>query len=144
MNRDSCIGEIIESLRQSQRAACACLAKSKIKGAAVTPAQWAVLTIVHGSPGISVKELVNTMKVTRSAVTQLANELEEKGYLKRECDKTDKRAINLILTTKCSRMMSDIQKSFMEQCDVMFSGLTDSELKTLSSLQKKIAKTTTN
>lgn len=137
MDRTKCIAEIVESLRQGKRATCTKMAK--VPGIAVTPAQWALLNLLYGSKGISVKELSTTMHVTGSAITQLANELEEKGYLRRESDQKDKRSIRLNLTAKSSRMMLSIQKSFAEECATMFSKLSDAELKTLSELHKKIA-----
>jgi len=136
MNRIKCIGEVIESLRKGQRATCGRMAK--VPGAAVTPSQWALLNLLYGEKGASVKELSAVMNVTGSAITQLANELEEKGYLRREHDPKDKRTIKLIPTPKCNKMMSGIQKLFAEECAVMFSKLSDSELKTLNELHKKI------
>lgn len=139
MNRSHCIGEIIESLRLSQRAACGRLAR--VPGIAVTPSEWALLNVLHQDGSKSVKDLARSMSITGSAVTQLANELVLKGYIKRIVEARDKRTIRLVPTTKCNRMMGGIQKSFTEQCSILFSKLSDVELQTLSRLHKKIVKT---
>ncbi|OGG41827.1 hypothetical protein A2837_01275 [Candidatus Kaiserbacteria bacterium RIFCSPHIGHO2_01_FULL_46_22] len=136
MDRTKCIGEVIESLRKGQRATCGRMAK--VPGAAVTPSQWALLNLLYGDKGANVKELSAIMDVTGSAITQLANELEEKGYVRREHDPKDKRTVKLMPTAKCNKMMAGIQKLFAEECALMFAKLSDSELKVLNELHKKI------
>lgn len=137
MEREKCIHEIVESLRQTQRSACGRLAK--VPGVSVTPSQWALLNLIYDKKGISTKELSEMMHVSKSAVTQLANDLEKKGYLSRTSDPKDKRTINIVPTPKCNRMMSSIQKSFAARFALMFNKLSDSQLRTLNDLHKKIA-----
>lgn len=137
MDRAKHIQEIIESLRQGQRATCGRLAK--VPGMAVTPAEWALLNLLYHTGGTSVKELSRTMSITGSAITQLANSLARKNYIKRETDKNDKRATLLLPTAKCNKMIGAIQKSFAEECASLFAKLSDAELRTLSKLHKKIA-----
>lgn len=139
MNRSQCIGEIVESLRLSQRAACGRLAR--VPGIAVTPSEWGLLNLLHQDGGQSVKDLAKAMNITGSAVTQLANDLVDKGYIKRTTEERDKRTTKLVPTAKCNRMMGGIQKSFSDQCSILFSKLTDLELQTLSRLHRKIVKT---
>lgn len=137
MKREKYIVEIVEALRHSQRATCGKI--SCLPGAAITPAQWGLLSLVAGGRGASVKELSTTMRVSRSAVTQLVNELVNKGYVRRTTSKSDKRAILISPTPKCDRVISDLQRSFYQQCSRLFSALSDNELRTLRRLHQKVA-----
>ena len=66
----------------------------------VTPRQYLLLLQIAGAEGESttIKELVDTLALTQSAVTELVQRAEQCGYVQRAGSKTDGRVVHLTLT----------------------------------------------
>jgi DNA-binding MarR family transcriptional regulator len=89
------------------------------------------------SSGIRIVDIANSCHITQQAAGQLIGELEKLGYVKRKPDSSDKRAKQLILTTRGERLLKDCAQ---------LAAATDRELadtigaKALTALQNSCAK----
>ena len=63
--------------------------------------------IFDGSPGVKVSEISNLLNVTSPTVTQLITSLEAKGYVERNADKEDRRAVRITLTPKAEKVIGE-------------------------------------
>jgi Transcriptional regulators len=70
------------------------------------------LTKIDGSVGM--KELGRELRCDPSFVTAIADGLEERGLARREVDPADRRAKNLVLTTKGTALRSKVQHVFFD------------------------------
>lgn len=105
----------------------------------VTPAQGQIIFIVGHNPGIGIKKIALKLNITSSAATQLVDGLVKDGYLIRENNPADRRAINISLSKKTIEKRREMRKRFAEQFSEIFENLSDNELEELSGLSKKIA-----
>jgi len=82
-----------------------------------------------GTP--TMNEMAQRLKVTQGAVTQIASQLEKKGYLIRTKDTTDRRCTTISLTEKgkelCAKHIAYDQEKYQEASD-FFSDYSDEQL----------------
>jgi DNA-binding MarR family transcriptional regulator len=67
--------------------------------------------------GIKTSELSHILYVAAPTITQQVNTLENRGYVERNADKNDRRAVRIKLTTKGEEVLNDLHKSFHESID---------------------------
>ena len=113
------------------------LSKASISGQ-LPFSQMAMLHLVEEHQGTSIKDLSLMLGITSSAVTQLVNELVDKGYLIRQDKDNDRRSSQISLTGKCREQLSELKKLQFEKVSVVFDVLSDEELELLVTLNKKL------
>ncbi|HEX3016067.1 MAG TPA: MarR family transcriptional regulator [Desulfobacteria bacterium] len=64
----------------------------------ITPEQWALLNQLWEQDGISQKELSDRLVKDQPTTTRILDKLECKGFIRRQCDPTDRRAFLIFLT----------------------------------------------
>lgn len=64
----------------------------------LTPAQFGALALIAGEPGMDQTRLAERTALDRSSVTKCVERLEARGVIRREVDRTDKRARRLHAT----------------------------------------------
>jgi DNA-binding MarR family transcriptional regulator len=64
----------------------------------VTPSQFRALRVVSGADGMRPSVLAEELRIAPRSATEVADALEERGWLRREPDPTDRRATILALT----------------------------------------------
>lgn len=62
------------------------------------PGRFAAMAVIHNNPGISQAALGRTIARDKSSVTPLIQELEQRGLVKRQRSRTDRRSVTLTLT----------------------------------------------
>lgn len=77
--------------------------------------------VAPDSPGIKVSEISNRLQVTSPTVTQVVSSLEAAGYVERNSDKEDRRAVRIKLTAKGEEVMQKATAEFV----ATFNGLVD-------------------
>jgi DNA-binding MarR family transcriptional regulator len=100
--------------------------------------QMAVLHLVEEHGGTSIGELSKLLGITSSAVTQLVDELEHKGYLFRQSRLDDRRALEINLTQKCKTDLAELKIAQVERLGALFNALSDEELEQYVALNKKL------
>jgi DNA-binding MarR family transcriptional regulator len=69
------------------------------RGAEISAAQFNVINLVAGHPkGLKAAEIAHSLVVDPSSTTYLLDQLEERGWARRERDPDDRRALRIVLT----------------------------------------------
>ena len=78
----------------------------------VTRSQWWVLANLsrHNGQGMMQTELAKVMDVGKVTLGGLIDRLEASGLVKRQADPTDRRAKRVVMTTKGTKLLADIQE----------------------------------
>lgn len=74
-----------------------------------------------GGQGIKVSEISNILKVTSPSVTQFVKSLENSGYVERNADNADRRAVRIKLTDKGEGALRRVSDVFLAS----FNGLAE-------------------
>ena len=105
-------------------------------GLAGLPPPYAVaLTKIEGRVGM--KDLGRELRCDPSFVTAIADGLEERGLVRREIDPEDRRAKNLVLTSKGVSLRRKVQREFFDQLPGI-GDLDERERRTLVALLRKM------
>ena len=72
---------------------------------------------------VSTSELSQTLMVSKSAISQMLNNLEERGFLQRTTDKSDRRKAFVNLTAAGTAVLDDSIKALHEKFSLVFSKL---------------------
>jgi DNA-binding MarR family transcriptional regulator len=100
----------------------------------ISYSQWIVLHMIAHSEGIGVKELSQLLNISSSAATQLVDGLVKKGYLIREPNPADRRALKIHLSEDTRSLLSASRKKIYSLFDV----LSDEELAQFCDLTMRI------
>jgi DNA-binding MarR family transcriptional regulator len=143
-NRKESIESILESNQVIRRRLLSIYVQKSSKGKKdlefqITPSQWAVLGFVMRKESVGVKDIAKVLGVTSSAATQLVDELVNKGYLTRESNATDRRALSIKLSGKHKQRLMELKTKATERYAEMFNALDNQELEQYATLNKKIA-----
>jgi DNA-binding MarR family transcriptional regulator len=101
--------------------------------------QWMALRVVRQHEGIGVKELSRLLGISSSAATQLVDNLVKKGYLVREQNAEDRRALNIKLTEKTKKLIDTANSRVIGKIYSALEVLTDEELRQYCDMSKKVA-----
>ncbi|KAF6586901.1 MULTISPECIES: MarR family winged helix-turn-helix transcriptional regulator [Paenibacillus] len=86
------------------------LKESKLKGSSVFTSpnrgQGKILSILHQTPSISQKELVNQLDMRPQSASEMIKKLEKKGFIERYKSEEDQRAM-MITLTKAGKVVSN-------------------------------------
>ena len=106
----------------------------------VTPSQWLVLQYLRKQKTATMKEVAGALSMTSSAATQLVESLVQKGYVSKETNNEDKRALSLSLSSKSKKHIEAFRKKRIEAIEQVFGVLSDREFTTYCQLLGKITK----
>lgn len=104
----------------------------------ITPSQWRLLMMVKQQGESTVKEVAAALGISSSAATQLVDGLVASGYVVRETDVKDRRAVVLTLSKKTEAQVDKMRKQTLEKFYNFFKVLNDKELDQYILLNKKI------
>lgn len=105
--------------------------------------QTPYLTALCRRPGITQEELARELNVNKSSVTRQLAVLEEKGYVRREADPTDKRSLLVYPTEKTHGVMNRIFSCYRQWNEYLTQDFTEEERAELSRLMARIAQRAT-
>jgi DNA-binding MarR family transcriptional regulator len=92
------------------------------------------LTEVKGNR-IRMKDIGSTLLVSKSGLSRVVDEIEKRGYVKRERCSTDARGFEVVLTASGRRAYRRAEKAFLRQLRSAFLGrLSDSQLAALADI----------
>jgi DNA-binding MarR family transcriptional regulator len=140
MEKQTLIQGIIESLAKFQRPGLT----AGWKKAGLSHAQVGMLYLLHYHSSVSVKEAADFLGITKSAVTQLAGPLADKGLLVRQEDPCDRRIVRLSLTAKGAQALKNVAKHKFDGLRSAFENLSKDEIKKIHNLLQKAAGTETS
>ncbi len=101
---------------------------------------FSVLSLITHNPGITSKQLCNTLGIQAPNLVSMVNALEKRDLIKRLPHPNDRRAMGLHLTGVGQTMMRQAEKTAVQLELDKTTKLSDEERKTLLRLLKKIYK----
>lgn len=101
---------------------------------------FSALAVVVASPGISQSDLGAKLKIKRSGVVVVIDELERAGALKRKPVKGDRRTNALTVTAQGRRLWEQVEKAVQFHEASLFSDLSPDEVIHLHELLGRISK----
>jgi DNA-binding MarR family transcriptional regulator len=104
----------------------------------ITLSQWMVLRLIEQNTGGTVKYIASELGISSSATTQLIDGLVRDGYVLRREHTTDRRLVELRLSSKAKKEIGAVQKRILTKLEHLFHTLTDTEFDQYVRLNKKI------
>ena len=101
---------------------------------------FSVLSLITHNPGITSKQLCNTLGIQAPNLVSMVNALEQRDLIKRLPHPNDGRAMGLHLTDLGEQMIRRAEKTAAELEEHVTAKLSPQERKTLMALLKKIYK----
>lgn len=102
------------------------------------PVEFSVLSLVAHNPGITSRQLCNTLGILPPNLVGMVNALENRELVVRERHPHDGRAVGLHLTATGTKLVRDAEKTAASLEADVAGRLTATELKTLMRLLKKV------
>ncbi len=109
----------------------------------VTPPQWGVLAVLHGSDGMTVGTISQRRGLDAPTITGIIKRLEQNGLVERQHDREDRRVVKVYLTSEGEHIVDVLTSNAEEFNRRMLQGLSEAEQKTfLETLQRIIVNLT--
>lgn len=96
------------------------------------------LMLEENPEGVSLKSLAQRMQMTVPATSLLVETMVSKGFMMREANPTDRRAVCIKLTTKGEDIFNNVYYQFHEEVDRRAKALTQEELDAFASIVDKM------
>ena len=110
----------------------------KVAAEDVTVAEWVMMRALYGKDPMAPSRLADEMRMTRGAITKLADRLIDKTLIVRKASRDDGRAQTLALTARGSDLVPKLA-ALADRNDAEFFGqLTPAEQRTLGRLLKRM------
>jgi MarR family transcriptional regulator, organic hydroperoxide resistance regulator len=104
----------------------------------LTAPQGYLLSLVLQKPGLSQKEVGQTMNLDRSTVTRFLESMEKEKLIKREPSAHDGRVINVYPTKKAEGLKAELQKAFKGVANKVDEKLKTNDIKDLIKLSCQV------
>ena len=111
--------------------------KSDITHYGLNTTEFGVLELLYSKGEFPVQQIAKKILISSSSTTYTINQLENKGFVVRR-DPKDRRVAYISLSPSGYELMKDIFPEHAARLDQIFGKLSETELKRLSTLLKKI------
>lgn len=105
----------------------------------VTVAEWVVMRTLYGKDPMSPSQVAKEIRMTRGAITKLADRLAAKSLIVRKASREDRRAQTLALTPQGSRLVPELAALADSNDAEFFDHLAAPEREFLERLLKRTA-----
>jgi DNA-binding MarR family transcriptional regulator len=103
------------------------------------PRHFGVMTIVASQPGLSQQQLHERTGIDPSSMVAVIDELEQRGLVKRQPRRDDRRVRAIVLTAEGNDTLARVRAVAAELAKEIFAPLSSEELQTLQHLLAKLA-----
>jgi DNA-binding MarR family transcriptional regulator len=103
----------------------------------LTPASFGLLNLIGTGSGATQRELGSAMGIDPSTMVSLLDELEAAGLAKRRPHPTDRRARQVVITSKGRRLLEQGRQMALQVEDVVLGGLNAGERRQLLELLRR-------
>lgn len=110
----------------------------RVRDLGLTRAQWLALTRLDRRPGVSQSELADMMEIEKAPAGRIVDRLEEKGWVERRPEPTDRRVNRIYLTERGQRVQAAIRPIAEATVNDALAGLTDADRARLNELMGRI------
>jgi MarR family 2-MHQ and catechol resistance regulon transcriptional repressor len=101
--------------------------------------EFSVLEVLYFQGKQTIQQIGNRILISSGSMTYVIDKLEQKGIIKRNDCKEDRRVIHITLTAEGLDLMEKIMPDYQDMVDSFFGGLTGDESQLLVSFFKKIS-----
>jgi len=106
--------------------------------AGLTPATYAILTVIRDNPGVPPSTLASLLRLKLPNLIKILNALESTAIIRRIRSKADRRAVELVLTAKGTKLIQDAAKATEPYNREMLAPLSETEQAKLLDLLNRI------
>lgn len=107
----------------------------------LTRTQWLALVRVYRRPGACQSELADMMEIEKAPAGRIIDRLEDKGWIERRADPTDRRLKRIYLTDRGLRIHATIAPVAEETVNDALSGLSPSDRRQVAKLMMRVKAT---
>jgi len=111
------------------------------RDANISPSQMAFITFLSSNPGCGIQAIAAGLKLAKPTVSIGVNQLEDAGFLTRQPDPNDGRAVQLFLTPGGQKLQQHAHQFRSKKIGRLLTGLTPQERTTLLALLEKALQT---
>lgn len=104
----------------------------------ITTSQWAVIKLLDTRTELTQSQIANELHSDKATAGEVIQRLTEKGYVKKELGKKDRRAYVICLTLTAKMLAEDIEKMAQDVTKTALKGLTEDDTKMLNKYLKQI------
>ncbi|SDG49506.1 DNA-binding transcriptional regulator, MarR family [Bradyrhizobium sp. Rc2d] len=104
----------------------------------LTPATYAIFAVIRDNPGVPPSSLASVLRLRLPNLIKILNELESSGFIKRNRSKSDRRAVELMLTPKGAKLIAEGARLTQPYNERMLAPLSEAEQRTLLDLLNRI------
>ncbi|MET3335067.1 MULTISPECIES: MarR family winged helix-turn-helix transcriptional regulator [Bradyrhizobium] len=104
----------------------------------LTPATYAIFAVIRDNPGVPPSSLAGLLRLRLPNLIKILNELESSGFIKRNRSKSDRRAVELMLTPKGAKLIAEGAKLTEPYNRKMLAPLSEAEQRTLLELLNRM------
>lgn len=112
------------------------------KGGEMTRSEIMMLRVIKmntgDAEGVTISALSERLEITKPAVSQMINGLEDKGYVDRISTKSDRRMVFVRVTELGEQSLKAAQQNFLKKLNQVFEKLGAQDTKTLLGLLEKL------
>ena len=120
------------------------LLKGNFPNSPLTPEQFGILMILAKWDGLYQKQIADFLSKDRPNITRMLNILEEKNYVERRSDKTNKRISRVFITKRGLELVEKLAPFKEKLQKVAIQGISPQELEVLYELLSKMRENLTN
>ncbi len=106
----------------------------------LTVFEWRAMAVLGNHQPLTASEIVAHSSLDKVQISRAIKGLTNAGLLERKTDDTDKRRVNLMLTTKGNTIFHTLVPLVQDREDKILSGLSNSEISILKNLMTRIQK----
>jgi DNA-binding MarR family transcriptional regulator len=114
------------------------------KEANVSPSQLAFITFSASNPGCGIQAMASGLRLSKPTVSIGVSQLEDAGFLTRQPDPQDGRAVELFLTPKGQKLHKRTHEFRCKKFERLLTGLTPQERTTMLTLLERAIHTVEN
>jgi MarR family transcriptional regulator, transcriptional regulator for hemolysin len=110
----------------------------RVKALGLTRPQWLALVRLNRRPGASQSELADMMEIEKAPAGKIVDRMEEKGWVERRPDASDRRINRIHLTDRGERIFAAIQPISLSTVDDALEDLSPAERDRLTALLSRV------
>ena len=111
----------------------------KLKNIDLTPEQFLLIDLLWNQGSLSQQQLADTMQKDKNSITKLIDAIEQKGYVVRKQNPTDRRSNTIVLTDKAHDLKLEAKSVGISLLDKMIDGISEEDIKSFIDIMRKIS-----
>lgn len=111
----------------------------KLNNIDLTPEQFLLIDLLWNQGSLSQQQLADMMQKDKNSITKLIDAIEQKDYVVRKQNPTDRRSNTIVLTDKAHDLKFEAKTVGISLLDKMIEGISEEEIKSFIETMRKIS-----